>query len=151
MTRRRYSVLLSALATLGALAFGAPALADSGIQVMQPRAFATPSGAPTALVLLTLHNIGATADTLLGASTPLAAKVEMHSMDMTGGTMRMRPLKNMPVPVGSLVEFRSGGNHLMLVGLKRPLVAGQVVPLTLRFQKAGAVRVDVPVVPLTTP
>jgi periplasmic copper chaperone A len=54
------------------------------------------------------------------------------------------------VPVGSLVEFRSGGNHLMLVGLARPLVAGMVLPLTLKFQRAGEIKVNVPVMPMTT-
>jgi copper(I)-binding protein len=139
----RLSIVAAAMYVVAASA------ADSGIQVMQPKAFATAPGAPTALVLLSLHNTGAVADTLLGASTPLAARVEMHSMNMVGGVMSMRPLATVAVPVGSLVEFRSGGNHLMLVGLTRPLTPGMVVPLTLRFQKAGAQQLSIPVLPMT--
>ena len=131
------------------MSLSAWAAAASGIQVMQPRAFATAPGAPTALVLLSLHNTGASADTLLGAKTPLAGKVEIHSMGTTGGVMSMRPLTSVPVPVGALVEFTSGGNHLMLVGVARPLEAGMVVPLTLKFQKAGEIKVNVPVLPMT--
>jgi periplasmic copper chaperone A len=131
------------------MAASAWALAASGIQVLQPKAFATAPGAPTALVLLSLHNTGGSADTLLGARTPLAGKVEIHSMDMTGSVMSMRPMASVPVPVGSLVEFRSGGKHLMLVGLARPLEPGMVIPLTLKFQKAGEIKVNVPVLPMT--
>ena len=142
---------MRSIATLVLLAWSALAAAASAIQVMQPKAFATPPGAPTALVLLSLHNTGASADVLLGAKTPLAGKVELHGTSMAGGMMRMRPLDRVPVPVGALVEFKSGGNHLMLVGLPRPLTAGMVIPLTLVFQKAGEVKVNVPVLPLTAP
>src|SRR5258706_11190384 len=84
-------------------------MAASGLQVLQPRAFATAPGASTALVLLGVHNTGASADTLLGASSPLAGKVEIHAMTITGNVMSMRPLASVPVPVGALVEFASGG------------------------------------------
>jgi copper(I)-binding protein len=125
------------------------AAAAAAIAVMQARAFATAPGAPTALVLLSLHNTGAMADRLLGARTPLAGKVEIHGSSMSGGVMRMRALAAVDVPVGSMVELRSGGNHLMLIGLAQPLTAGMVVPLTLTFAVAGKVRVDVPVLPMT--
>jgi periplasmic copper chaperone A len=144
--QRTLILWLIALSTLPA---AVAALTAPGIQVLQPSAFATAPGAPTAVVLLTLHNIGASADTLLGAKTPLAGKVEFHSSRMSGGVMSMRPLAKVPVPVGSLVEFHSGGNHLMLVGLVRPLTAGMVIPLTLKFQKGGELKVDVPVLPMT--
>jgi copper(I)-binding protein len=125
------------------------AAAAAAIAVMQARAFATAPGAPTALVLLSLHNTGAMADRLLGARTPLAGKVEIHGSSMSGGVMRMRALAAVDVPVGSMVELRSGSNHLMLIGLAQPLTAGMVVPLTLTFAVAGKVRVDVPVLPMT--
>jgi periplasmic copper chaperone A len=139
--KRLNALWLAAMSTL--------AQADSGIQVLQPKAFATVPGAPTALVLLSLHNTGASADVLLGATTTLAGKVEIHGTDMRSNVMSMRTLQSVPVPVGSLVEFRSGGNHLMLVGLAQPLTVGMVVPLTLKFQKAGELKVNVPVQPMT--
>jgi copper(I)-binding protein len=125
------------------------AAAASAIAVMQARAFATAPGAPTALVVLSLHNTGATADRLLGARTPLAGKVEIHGSSMSDGVMRMRALSALDVPVGGMVELRSGGNHLMLIGLAQPLTAGMVVPLTLTFALAGNVSVNVPVLPMT--
>ena len=131
------------------LAAGCVQAATPDISVMQPRAFATAPGAPTALVLLSLHNTGGVADTLLGVSTPLAASAEMHATTITGGVMSMRPLASIEIKPGAMVEFRNGGNHLMLIGLTRPLSAGMTIPLTLKFARAGALKVNVPVLPMT--
>lgn len=135
-------------ALLATLAAGCIQAATPGIAVMQPKAFATAPGAPTAMIVLSLHNTGGSADTLLGGSTPVAGKVEMHGTTMQAGVMSMRPLAAVEVQPGATVEFRSGGNHLMLLGLTGPLVAGAVIPLTLKFARAGDVKVSVPVLPL---
>ena len=67
-------------------------------------------------------------------------------MQMDGDVMRMREVGTIDVPAGGTVELQPGGLHLMLMGLKKPLVAGQAFPLTLRFEKAGAVEVQMKVV-----
>jgi periplasmic copper chaperone A len=146
--------LLPRVSLCSVLALGvcAVAVADltgaaSNIMVMQARAMASIPGAPAGVVYLTLHNAGGTSDRLLGASTPLAQKVEMHGGGMSHGVAIMRPLEGIDIAVGSIVEFKTGGNHLMLIGLQRPLTAGMVLPLTLKFQKSGEQKVNVPVMP----
>ena len=86
---------------------------------------------------------GAAADRLLGGSSTISKSVELHSMQMDGDVMRMREVPGIAVPAGQAVELKPGGLHLMFMGLKRPLKAGDTVPLTLRFEKAGEVKVDV--------
>jgi copper(I)-binding protein len=91
-------------------------------------------------------NSGTTADQLVSATTPAADKVEIHTMTMDGGVMKMRPLPDgIVIPAGGTAKLAPGGNHLMLIGLKAPLVEGTLVPLTLNFAKAGPVKVQLKV------
>ena len=91
---------------------------------------------------------------LVGVSTPLTPAAEVHEMAMDGNVMRMRAIASIPLPAGKTVELKPGGYHLMLMNLKDQVKAGDTVPLTLIFQKAGGERVtqvvEVPVRPLTT-
>lgn len=104
---------------------------------------------------LTIVNVGQTADRLLSASSPVAGRVEIHESMIMGGRAMMHPRpEGAPVAPGARVEFKPGGWHLMLMGLKKPLKAGETVPVTLTFQKAGRVQVDLAVratPPATTP
>lgn len=86
---------------------------------------------------------GAAADRLLGGSAGISKAVELHSMQMDGDVMRMREVPSIAVPAGQVVALKPGGLHLMFTGLKQPLKAGKSFPLTLRFEKAGEVKVDV--------
>jgi len=90
---------------------------------------------------------GATNDRLLGGSAGIAQSVELHTMRMDGDVMRMRQLNSVEVPARQTVEFKPGGMHVMLIGLKTPLKVGNSFPMTLRFEKAGAVSVNVRVLP----
>lgn len=90
---------------------------------------------------------GAAADRLLSASAGVARTVELHSMAMEGDVMRMRQIDGIAVGAGQAVELKPGGMHLMLMGLSRPLKNGDSFPLTLRFEKAGEVKVEVKVMP----
>lgn len=107
--------------------------------------YATPSlpGVSTgAAYVRGIRNKGQEADRLIGASTPVAERVELHTMKMDGDVMRMRALDGIDLPAGQEVQLRHGqAQHLMLVGLKKPLVAGDRFDLTLRFEKAGATTV----------
>ena len=87
------------------------------------------------------------ADRLLGVSTPAAERVELHTMAMVGDVMQMRQLDAIELPAGQKVEFKPGGLHLMLLGLKQPLAAGSKLPLTLRFEKASEQKVEMSVMP----
>ena len=86
---------------------------------------------------------GGAADRLVSAATPAAASVEIHSMTMDGDVMRMHPVDAIELPSGATVKLQPGGYHLMLMGLKAPLKAGDRIPLTLKFEKAGKVVVTV--------
>ena len=84
----------------------------------------------------------ATADKLIGGSTALAERVELHTMAMKGDVMEMRQIDAIELPAGKTVELKSGGLHLMFIGVKQPLALGSKVPVTLKFEKAGEVKVD---------
>jgi len=116
------------------------------IMVEQPWAPATPGGATTAAVYMSIMNHGKSADTLTGGSSS-AGKLEVHEMSMTGGVMRMRPLSGgLPIPAGGTVSLDPQGKyHFMLTGLKAPLSEGEHVPAALTFAKAGTVKIELTV------
>ena len=110
-------------------------------QVWSP---ATPGGATTAAVYMTVMNHGSSPDTLTGGTTPSGGKLEIHQMSMAGGVMTMRPAPGgITIPAGGTVVLGpQGPYHGMLLGLTAPLVRGTRVPATLTFVKAGPVRVE---------
>ena len=92
-----------------------------------------------------LRNTGAQPDRLISASTPAARTVELHTMTRDGDVMRMRPVQDIPVPAGGTVALQPGGFHIMMIGLTAPMNQGGRVPLTLRFERAGEVQVELAV------
>lgn len=73
---------------------------------------------------------------LVGVSTPLTKTAEVHSMKMENGVMKMFPVDGIDVPAGKTVRLASGGYHLMLMNLQKPLNPGDKVPLQLTFELA---------------
>ena len=114
------------------------------INIGHPYARATASGQTTGGGFLKLENGGAD-DKLLSASADVAKSVELHIMAMEGDVMRMRQVDGIALPAGKTVELKPGGLHIMFVGLKAPLKAGDTFPLKLKFEKAGEVEVMVKV------
>ena len=90
------------------------------------------------VVYLTITNDGAQ-DTLTGASTPVAAKAELHQSFNESGVMKMRPVAALPIEPGKPATLAPGGYHIMLTGLTQPLKQGDSFPVTLTFANAGAV------------
>ena len=109
---------------------------------------ATAPGQEVGAVYMTIRNESGENDRLVGGSTPAARAVEIHAMRMDGAIMRMRPQDGLDVPAGGTAQLEPGGTHLMLVGLKAPLRAGQTIPLTLDFANAGRKQVRVKVRPI---
>jgi len=72
---------------------------------------------------------------IVAVKSPVAASAEIHSMSNDGGVMRMRQLESLPLPAGETVELKSGGNHIMLLEIKRQLKSGDKVPVTLIVQE----------------
>lgn len=116
------------------------------LHIDHPWSRAMPPGVPNGAVYLVVHNRGATAERLLGADTPAAVKAELHEHVHQNGLMKMGKVEGGVViaPGGELV-LQPGGYHLMLFGLKQPLEDGKRFPLTLHFEKAGDLLVEVAV------
>jgi copper(I)-binding protein len=87
-----------------------------------------------------------TADRLVGASTHVANKTDLMTMETEGATMAMTYLEDIKIPANQLVSLDPSGLHVWLTELNEPLKAGQTFPLVLEFEKAGEQRVDVSVV-----
>lgn len=73
---------------------------------------------------------------LIGVSTPLTRSAEVHNMKLENGVMKMFPVDGIDVPAGKTVRLASGGYHVMLTNLQKPLKAGDKVPLQLTFELA---------------
>jgi copper(I)-binding protein len=113
------------------------------LEISHPWTRATPKGASVAGGYLKITNKGTAADRLVGATSAVAPRVEIHEMAMTGGMMRMRALpKGLEIKPGETVEFKPGSYHIMFMNLKQPLEKGQRIKGTLVFEKAGPIEVE---------
>jgi copper(I)-binding protein len=118
-------------------------VAAGGVKISAPWARATPKGAAVGAGYMTITNNGSASDRLIGGASDVSKGLEIHEMTMDNGVMRMRPIgKGLEIKPGQSVELKPGGNHLMFLGLKKPLAQGEHVKATLAFEKAGKVDVD---------
>ena len=111
------------------------------VSAEHPWTRATPPGAKTGAGFMQLKNAGA-ADRVVGASSPVAGRVEMHVTVREGDVMKMREVQGFDVPAKGSFELKPGGAHLMLMDLKRPIKKGEKVPLTLKLEKGGELKVE---------
>ena len=145
--RQVTALLVMAVAPLAALAHGVQC---GDIAITHP--YATPSPgtqASGAVYFVSIKNKGQRPELLLGASSELASRVEIHATQLNNGTMQMRPLPAVPLPVGQEVSFKhnqAAAYHLMLIGLKKPFQEGDSFAVTLQFKNTAACRVPVSVV-----
>ena len=101
------------------------------VETVQAWMRAMPPGQPTAAAYATISNPGEGAMRIVGASSPVAASVEIHESRQEQGVWRMRRLPGLEVPAGGEIVLAPGGVHLMLFGIKQPLKAGDSVPMRL--------------------
>lgn len=113
------------------------------IHVEHPWARATVGKGRVGVVYMQLKNAGSRNDRLIGARTPVAERAALHSHRMTGDIMRMRPVDDIPIPAGGSAMLKPGVLHIMLMRLTRKLAERDKFPLTLTFERAGAVTVEV--------
>jgi len=119
----------------------------SGVRAEQPWARATAPRQKVGGAYVTLTS--PVDDRLIGASSPVAGRAEVHEMTMDGAVMRMREqTAGIALPAGEPVALAPGGYHIMLVDLQKPLVAGQVIAVQLRFQHAPPMDLEVKVAPI---
>ena len=125
------------------------ALAGPKISVENPHARPPMGGGKVAAAYMTLKNVGDEADRLVKAEGDVAKKIELHThiKEEKDGkvVMKMRPVPFMQVPAHGQTVLKPGGLHIMLIGVTRDIKPGDVFDLTLVFEKAGKVKVHVPV------
>lgn len=121
------------------------AVAETPIAIANAWSRATPGGAAAGAAFFVIENRGANDDTLLGADAEVADSVELHTHIHDSGVMRMRAIERILVPAGGQATLQPGGDHVMLIGLRRPLVEGETFTLGLTFARAGHVAVPVTV------
>lgn len=141
------NALLTTCAVIGMAFCGAASAQNAtvgAIKIENAYTRATVPGQQVAGGFMKIENKG-TADQLVSASSPAAGEVQLHEMAMEGNVMKMRQVKDIPVPADGAVELKPGGLHLMFMNIKAPLAAGQTVPVKLKFAKAGEVEVKMPV------
>lgn len=131
---------LSLAATLALAAAGAVAQAPS-LTVTGAWSRATPPGTTVGAAYLVVDNRAKRSDRLLSVSSPRAKKVEVHATVHDVDAVRMKRVDPLHVGAGERLELAPGGTHLMLMGLDAPLREGEQVPLVLRFEVAGEIRV----------
>lgn len=114
--------------------------ATAPIAIVDAYSHPTPPGAAVGAAFLEIRST--VDDRLLDVKSPVARRAEVHATTMDGGVMRMRRAGAIDVKAGVPVVLEPGELHLMLYGLEKPLVAGQRIPLELRFEKSGVVRAE---------
>lgn len=127
-------------APLALFATGALAITAGKIEITGAWSRPAPQGG-NGVGYVTLANKGGP-DRLVSASTPVAGRVEFHeSMVMNGKAMMHAQPRGLPLAAGKTAALAPDGWHIMMIGLKKPLKVGETVPVTLKFEKAGAVQV----------
>ncbi len=140
------SIRLVSLVAAAALIAG-PASAQNykvgSLEIDQPWTRATPPTAKAGGGFVTITNKGTTPDRLIAVRSAASDKVEIHEMKMDGSVMRMRELeKGVEIPPGATVTLKPGGYHIMFMELKAPFAKDAKVPVTLVFEKAGSIDVE---------
>jgi copper(I)-binding protein len=132
-----------ALATTAFLAATAVYAADAKIGSISIDDVWARTGQPgqVSAAYMDVKNKGA-ADKIVSANCDCAKATELHDVKMVDGAMKMVPVTGMDVPANGELKLKPGAYHIMLIGLNRPLVAGETLPIKIKFEKAGEVTVQ---------
>ncbi len=142
---------MSAAAVALALAVLTHPAGAEGLRITGAWAWATPPAAPGAAVYLTIENESPRRERLIAVNSPAARRASLHRSIQEGDIVKMRPAGEIVIAPGATVVLAPGGLHVMLMGLERPLVAGERLELGFRFAEAGLVLVEAEVVAIGTP
>lgn len=144
---------ITALAAAGALLFAASACSSDDtstpsapeITVSKQWARTSPMATDMGAAYMTIE--ASALDELIGASVDMsiAMMTEVHETVTVDGALKMQEVERIEVTPSAPIEMKPGGYHVMLMGLKKPLVTGETIQVTLKFSKSGEVTVDVPV------
>lgn len=144
MTYRFIACVMLLLSTQ-AFADDAGMVKAGDIMIHDGWARASIGNAPNSAAYMTLMTQSDVADKLVAVQTPAAESAELHNHIMEGDIAKMRPVEAIEVKPGKMTTLKPGGLHVMLMGLKGALSAGDVLTLTLTFEKAGDITMEVPV------
>jgi copper(I)-binding protein len=112
------------------------------LEIERPWARATPTSARNGVAYMTIRNRGSETDRLVSVETPVAESATVHETVKHEGMMTMRTVARLAIGPGQSAVLEPGGLHIMLMGLRAPLEKGQTFALTLRFERAGAIEVE---------
>ncbi|VVP32394.1 copper chaperone PCu(A)C [Pseudomonas fluorescens] len=117
------------------------------LEIAHPWSQELPPNAPTVAAYFVIHNNGKTADRLLSVDSPIAPEAQLHEHVMQGDLMKMQQVPSVDIPAGGNVTFAPMAYHVMLLNpTERSLLSdGKRFPLTMHFEKAGDVTVEVAV------
>ena len=130
------------MALLVLLGNGALAADQGTLKVEAAWARATPPTATIGVAYVTIVESGKTGDRLTGVSSPVAARAELHVNVRDGDVVQMRSVSAVEILPGDHIEFKPNGLHIMLIDLRQPLKQGDHFPITLTFERAGAIETD---------
>jgi len=140
-------ILFACVLSLAAGVAAAQEFKAGQLEIDQPWSRATPKGAKVAAGYLTIKNTGTDPDRLVSVTSAAASKSEIHEMSMEKGVMKMRPVPGgIEIKPGETVELKPNSFHIMMMGLKQPIVRGKPFKASLTFEKAGSVEVEFAVV-----
>ena len=140
------SIKTTLFAAAAALSFALPAFAGD-ITIEDPYARSSTMMSKSGAAFMMIKNAGASDDRLVGASSDVAERVELHThKEDANGVMRMMEVEEgFPIPAAGMHALARGGDHVMFMGLTRSLAQGDVITLTLTFENAGDMTIEVPV------
>ncbi len=140
---KTFGIVLAGLLAISAGAANATDYKVGTLEIDNPWSPAVPRGAKVAAGYMTIKNTGTEPDRLVGGSTPVAGKLEIHQMTMDKGVMTMRPLPDgLEIKPAATVEIKPSSFHIMIMGLKQPIERGKPFKASLTFEKAGPVDVE---------
>lgn len=128
-------------ATAAALLLAAPSL-QAQVTATDAWVRAVPAGREVTGMFLILKNAGTAERSIVRGKAEVGDTLELHEMKRENGMMRMSPVQAISIPAGGQTELRPGGYHLMLFGLKKPLVVGDTVRATLTLDNGSTVPVQ---------
>lgn len=146
---KRLMTVFGCMLVAGFLSVAGSALAKDAklgdLTIHQAWSRASANGAQTGAIYLSIQNGGSAADKLVGIDTPVADMAHLHTTEMQGDMASMKMMDAVELPAGETVTLKPQAMHVMLMGLKHPLKKGETFPMTLHFEKAGTVEVQVKV------
>ncbi len=133
--------MVVASAFMASIAFASNEAKVGSLKIENPQARSTVPAQKMSGGFMKIENDSAAADKLISASSPVSRSMELHTMSMDNNVMKMREVKSIDLPAKSKVELKPGGLHLMFIDLNKQLKAGDIIPVKLKFEKAGELEV----------